>query len=144
MKKRKPAGKRNPDVTEETRKKISTRLKEKWRDPAYRERRKSCMPNRRGIPHSDETKARISAAVKEKWNDPAYREKVCVRGGGGGARSGKGWGRRREAVGWWTGEIGASRSAAPTCLQVRFGSEAPLFALQEIYQSILVFASSSV
>jgi len=94
MKKRKPVGKRNPEVTEETRKKISARLKEKWRDPAYRERRKSCMPNRRGVPHSEETKARISAAVKEKWNDPAYREKVRVwgarlrRGGGGGRRSG--------------------------------------------------------
>ena len=76
MKSRKPVGKRNPEVTEETRKKISTRLKEKWRDPAYRERRKLCMPNRLGIPHTAETKARISAAVKEKWNDPAYREKV--------------------------------------------------------------------
>lgn len=76
MKRRKPVGKKNPEVTEETRKKISTRLKEKWKDPSYREQRKQCMPNRRGVPHSEETKARISAAVKEKWNDPAYREKV--------------------------------------------------------------------
>ncbi|CAM9300216.1 unnamed protein product [Pylaiella littoralis] len=75
MKKRKPVGK-NPEVTEETRKKISARLKERWKDPDYRERRMLCMPNRQGIPHSEETKARISAAVKEKWNDPAYREKI--------------------------------------------------------------------
>lgn len=98
MKKRKPVGKKNPEVTEETRKKISARLKEKWKDPAYREQRKQCMPNRRGVPHSDETKARISAAVKEKWNDPAYREKVRDmywrrrrrRGWGGGWRDGRG------------------------------------------------------
>lgn len=80
MKRRKPAGKRSPDVTEETRKKISTRLKEKWRDPAYRASRKLQLPNRRGIPHTEETKARISAAVKKKWDDPAYREKVGVSG----------------------------------------------------------------
>ncbi|CAN0045895.1 unnamed protein product [Scytosiphon promiscuus] len=76
MKRRKPAGKRSPDVTEETRRKISTRLKEKWRDPAYRAQRKMCLPNRRGIPHTAETKARISAAVKKKWDDPIYREKI--------------------------------------------------------------------
>ncbi|CAN0029606.1 unnamed protein product, partial [Hapterophycus canaliculatus] len=76
MKRRKPAGKRSTDVTEETRRKISTRLKEKWRDPAYRAQRKLCLPNRRGIPHTEETKARISAAVKKKWDDPVYREKI--------------------------------------------------------------------
>ncbi|CAB1117401.1 unnamed protein product [Ectocarpus sp. CCAP 1310/34] len=76
MKRRKPAGKRDPAVTEETRKKISARLKAKWQDPSYRERRKQCMPNRKGVPHTEETKARISAAVKNKWNDPVYREKI--------------------------------------------------------------------
>lgn len=76
MKRRKPVGKKDPGVTEETRKKISTRLKAKWQDPSYRERRKNCMPNRKGVPHTEETKARISAAVKNKWNDPVYREKV--------------------------------------------------------------------
>lgn len=100
MKKRKPVGKRNPEVTEETRKKISTRLKEKWKDPAYRERRKLCMPNRRGVPHSDETKARISAAVKEKWLDPAYREKVRFDGGGGGGPRGRAR-RSEEGGGLW-------------------------------------------
>lgn len=60
----------------ETRLKISARLKEKWKDPIYRERRKGCMPNRQGVAHSEETKARIAAAVKARWQDPAYREKV--------------------------------------------------------------------
>lgn len=92
MKARKPVGKRNPEVTEETRKKISTRLKAKWRDPAYRERRKLCMPNRRGIPHTEQTKARISAAVKEKWKNPEYREKVSR---GEGAAGRKGGARRK-------------------------------------------------
>lgn len=100
MKARKPAGKRSPEVTEETRKKISTRLKAKWREPAYRERRKMVMPNRLGIKHSDETKARISASVKEKWTDPAYREKVS--GGEQGGRGGgsiPGGGRQAACVG---------------------------------------------
>ncbi|CAN0450616.1 unnamed protein product, partial [Laminaria digitata] len=76
MKQRRKPSERNPEVTMETRLKISARLKEKWKDPTYRERRKGCMPNRQGIAHSEETKARIAAAVKARWQDPAYREKV--------------------------------------------------------------------
>lgn len=81
MKRRKPSGKRNPDVSEETRRKISARLKEKWRDPEYRASRNLLLPSRKGVPHTAETKARISAAVKKKWDDPEYRHKVRFQGG---------------------------------------------------------------
>lgn len=77
MKQRQPSTSEHPpEVSEETRLKISMRLKERWKDPQYRERRKSCMPNRLGVAHTEATKARIAAAVKERWKDPAYREKV--------------------------------------------------------------------
>eukprot|EP00904_Undaria_pinnatifida_P009670 jgi/Undpi1/5833/HiC_scaffold_2.g01107.m1 len=79
MKQRRKPSEKNPEVTMETRLKISARLKEKWKDPIYRERRKGCMPNRQGVAHSEETKARIAAAVKARWQDPAYREKITSR-----------------------------------------------------------------
>ncbi|KAG5192069.1 hypothetical protein JKP88DRAFT_352094 [Tribonema minus] len=62
-------------LSEETKAKISARLKEKWKDPAFRKERLANIPTRKGRGHSDETKAKISAKVKQLWQDPEYRGK---------------------------------------------------------------------
>lgn len=66
-------------TTQETRSKISARLRERWKDPVYRQARLSTMPKRQGVKHSEETKQRIRQAVTLKWNDPEYREKITSR-----------------------------------------------------------------
>lgn len=78
-KRSKKAGERKTHVSEEVRRKLSERLKERWRDPEYRERRSIGQRGTTRVPHSEETKARISEAVKERWKDPVYREKVRSR-----------------------------------------------------------------
>ncbi len=63
----------NFTFTAESRAKISAALRERWKDPEYRERRRNM-----GV--SAETRARLSAAMKAKWRDGTYRDRVTVNG----------------------------------------------------------------
>mmetsp|Transcript_3880 Transcript_3880/g.5605 ORF Transcript_3880/g.5605 Transcript_3880/m.5605 type:complete len:618 (-) Transcript_3880:159-2012(-) len=64
--------------TQETRKKISKILKEKWASGEMAERRKVDPDKvRRGFKHSEETRAKISESLKKRWaSDPEYRAKM--------------------------------------------------------------------
>lgn len=95
-KKSNSTGEVNRKVSDEVRQKLSERLKERWRDPVYRERRSHGQRGIKREPHTPETKARISEAVKERWKDPVYREKVRVR-----------WENYSMLTDHWLGDFGA-------------------------------------
>lgn len=57
--------------TEEVRARISSSLKARWEEPAFREKMKNSSYTR-----SDEWRAVVSQKVREKWKDPAYKAAV--------------------------------------------------------------------
>lgn len=60
-----------------SREKISKTLKEKWQDPAFREKMTKAMNDNKNITSPSESqKAKISAAMKKKWQDKEYRAKA--------------------------------------------------------------------
>jgi hypothetical protein len=69
------SSKNNNNVS--SRAKISKTLKEKWQDPAFREKMTKAMNKRKkSSPASQSQKAKISAAMKKKWKDKEYRNKA--------------------------------------------------------------------
>lgn len=62
----------------ESRAKISKTLKEKWQDPAFREKMIQAMTQNRkkSSPTSQSQREKISAAMKKKWQDTEYRKKA--------------------------------------------------------------------
>jgi len=69
----KGAGRRNYNVSEEARKRISEGLRQRWADPEYRARR-------RKVTVSEETRAKLSAIMKAKWQDGTYRSRLTANG----------------------------------------------------------------
>lgn len=64
--------------TTSSRQKISNTLKEKWKDPAFRQKMMESMKDRKS-PSSTASKAqraKISEAMKKKWQDAEYRRKA--------------------------------------------------------------------
>lgn len=73
------------NLTEKTsktnvRSKISKTLKEKWKDPEFRQKMIDSMKDRKSNASNStkslEYRAKISAAMKKKWQDDEYREKA--------------------------------------------------------------------
>jgi hypothetical protein len=73
------------NLTEKTsktnvRSKISKTLKEKWKDPEFRQKMIDSMKDRKSTASNStkslEYRAKISAAMKKKWQDDEYREKA--------------------------------------------------------------------
>jgi hypothetical protein len=62
-----------PTISEQARKQMSERMKERWKDDEYRAKMRSLRPN---FQHSEETKSKISEKVKELWQSPEYRERM--------------------------------------------------------------------
>ncbi len=64
--------------SESSRTKISKTLKEKWQDPAFREKMIKAMKQNRAPKSaaSEAQRAKISAAMKKKWQDAEYRKKA--------------------------------------------------------------------
>jgi hypothetical protein len=61
-----------------SRAKISQTLKDKWKDPAFREKMINAMKQnkRRSSTTSKSQREKISAAMKKKWQDAEYRSKA--------------------------------------------------------------------
>lgn len=60
------------------RQKISSTLKEKWKDPEFREKMLKSMKGRKSSSNATSAKSRekISLAMKKKWQDAEYRKKT--------------------------------------------------------------------
>lgn len=60
------------------RQKISNTLKEKWKDPEFREKMLKSMKGRKSSSNATSAKSRekISLAMKKKWQDAEYRKKA--------------------------------------------------------------------
>ena len=64
-------------LTLEGRRRISESVKERWKDPGYREQYSKAHRGSRN--HSEATRARISEAITLKWQEKEYRDKVKSR-----------------------------------------------------------------
>lgn len=64
--------------TVSARQKISNTLKEKWKDPEFREKMLKSMKGRKSSSNATSAKSRekISLAMKKKWQDAEYRKKA--------------------------------------------------------------------
>lgn len=62
-------------VSDDARNRIGTASKNRWKDPAYRERIISAMRGAKSL----EGRARISEASRVRWSDSEYRERTRVR-----------------------------------------------------------------
>jgi hypothetical protein len=62
------------------RSRISTALKEKWKDPEFRARMMGKIANRKKTsgPHDVTHREKISRAMKAKWQDPQYKQKILI------------------------------------------------------------------
>jgi len=84
QKKEKKEKSRKP--SEETRKKISAKLKARWADPEYREKAKGRslknLNNQVGFSnrtHSEETRRKIAERTRQNWQNPEYRARMAAK-----------------------------------------------------------------
>jgi hypothetical protein len=71
---RKAAQKGRKGLTEEGRKRMADKAKQRWKNPEFRE--KMSLATRGIRKHSQETKLKIAEKVKLKWQDDDYRAKI--------------------------------------------------------------------
>mmetsp|Transcript_10380 Transcript_10380/g.18371 ORF Transcript_10380/g.18371 Transcript_10380/m.18371 type:complete len:417 (+) Transcript_10380:93-1343(+) len=81
--KKKAGGPNDRTLSQETKKKISEKLKARWADPVYRATQTAKavqnLGGRNGFrnrTHTEETRRQISEKVKAQWKNPEYREKL--------------------------------------------------------------------